>query len=77
MEIPTGEWVRFEVRAGLGQEADGTWSLTVNQPGKPRVHRSDLPCGKGWKSLNWLGFVSQANHPAVFYLDDLEVSNEP
>ena len=76
MEIPTGEWIRFEVRAGLGQEANGTWSLTVSQSGKPPVHRSDLPCGKGWKSLNWLGFVSQANHPAAFYLDDLEVSND-
>ena len=76
-EIPTGEWVRFEVRAGLGRKADGTWTLTVYPPGKPPVHKTGLPCAKVWKSLNWLGFVSQANHPTAFYLDDIEIINEP
>ena len=42
-EIPTGEWVRFEVRAGLGRKADGTWTLTVYPPGKPPVHKTGLP----------------------------------
>jgi hypothetical protein len=37
-EIPIGEWVRMEVRAGLGQKADRTWSLTVSRIGKPPVH---------------------------------------
>jgi hypothetical protein len=36
-----------------------------------------LPCSKGWESLNWLGFVSQASQPTAFYVDDLEVSNQP
>jgi hypothetical protein len=76
-EIPISEWVRIEVRAGLGQKADGTWSLTVSQSGKPPVHKSGLPCAKGWKSLNWLGFVSQASQPTAFHLDDLKVSNQP
>ncbi len=76
-EIPIGGWVRFEVRAALGRKADGTWSLTVYPPGKPPVHKTGLPCAKAWKSLNWLGFVSQASHPTAFYLDDVEVINEP
>ena len=76
MKIPAGEWVRIEVRARLGKDADGRWSLAVTLPGKDMVRTADLPCGDGWKTLNWLGFVSHANHPAAFYLDDLEVSSE-
>ena len=76
MEIPNGQWVRFEVRAGLGKKSGGTWSLTVSRPGKAIVRTRGLPCGAGWKSLNWLGFVSHANHPSAFYLDDLEVNNQ-
>src|SRR5271157_3498831 len=29
------------------------------------------------RTLNWLGFVSQASQPTAFHLDDLEVSNQP
>jgi Right handed beta helix region len=77
MEIPTSKWVRFEIRAGVGKQSSGTWSLAVSRPGHAVVHKRGLPCGVGWRSLNWLGFVSHANHPTVFYLDDLEVRNEP
>ena len=76
MEIPTGEWIRFEIRAGLGKQANGTWSLTVTRPGKAAVHKADLPCAAGWKTLDWFGFVSHAEKPTAFYLDDLEVSNQ-
>ena len=72
MEIPSGQWVRFEVRAALGKKSGGTWSLTVSRPGKAIVRTHGYPAA-GWKSLNWLGFVSHANHPTAFYLDDLDV----
>jgi hypothetical protein len=76
IDVPTGEWLRLEIRAGLGRDANGTWSLTVRRPGQPPKHQGSLPCDPAWKSLDWLGFVSNANQPSTFYLDDLEVSDE-
>ncbi len=75
--IPTGAWVQIEVRADLGKNANGTWSLTIRQPGKAEVVEATLPCDRTWKSLEWLGFSSQAIRPTAFYLDDLEVHNVP
>jgi hypothetical protein len=77
MNVPTGEWVRLEISAGLGKKADGRWDLTVNRIGKTPVHQKGLSCGDGWNTLNWLGFVSHAMQSTAFYLDDLEVRNDP
>ena len=77
MEVPSGEWIRFELTAGLGTRADGTWSLTVTLPGaEPRTWR-DLPCAAGWKSVEWLGFVSNSTEAKAFYIDDLAVTRQP
>jgi len=73
LDVPTGEWVHFEVRAGLGHRADGTWSLTIGRPGHPDERLTGLPCAAGWSSLDWIGFASNATQPSVIYLDDLEL----
>jgi len=75
LDVPTGEWVHFEVRAGLGPRADGTWSLTIGRLGRPDERLTGLPCAAGWSSLDWIGFVSNATKPSVMYLDDLELMN--
>jgi hypothetical protein len=74
--LPADEWVRVEVEAPLGERA-GTWSLTLTMPDGTRHEFTDLPCGSvEWEELKWVGFVSTATGPAVFYLDDIEVSVE-
>jgi hypothetical protein len=72
MEIPMGEWVRFEITCGLGAKATGRYDLGVKLPGRERFRRfHDLPCDAAMKSLGWWGFVSDAREASVFYLDDL------
>jgi hypothetical protein len=76
LDMPAGQWVGFEIAAGLGSRSTGTWQLTVTLPGQAPQTFADLPNGSpDWKTLDWLGFSSMATDVAVFYLDDLELAN--
>lgn len=77
MEIPTGEWVRFEISAGLGPQAGGNWDLTVTLPNAaPRRFPGLTMANKDFSKLTWLGFLSNATEKTAFYLDDLEITNQ-
>jgi hypothetical protein len=74
--LPDGQWVRFDIAAGLGDKSSGTWDLIVTLPGQaPREFKRLANGNPEWKSLDWLGFASTANEKTTFYLDDLELSN--
>ena len=75
--MPTGQWFHVEARAGLGTRAKGAWDLTITLPGKPPQSFEALPCDPGWKKLDWLGFVSNADRHAILYLDNLQLENKP
>jgi hypothetical protein len=76
MDLPVGEWVHFEVTAGLGSKSTGTWDLTVTLPGQEPKSFKGLRIGSPeWKKLNWLGFSSMTDDKRVFYLDDMKLSN--
>jgi hypothetical protein len=74
MTVPTGQWLHFEISAGLGKKADGTWTLTVTVPGQQPRRFERLPCNPKWKQLMWMGFISNATETAVFYLDNLKLN---
>lgn len=75
--LPVGEWVRFEVVAGLGGRSTGTWDLTVTLPGEaPKSFKGLGNVSADWRTLTWLGFSSTATESTVFYLDDLRLTNE-
>jgi hypothetical protein len=75
LDVPGGQWVRFEVTAGLGGKSTGTWDLAVTLPGQEPKRFPGLPNGKAdWTALQWLGFSSTATDKAVFYLDNLELA---
>jgi hypothetical protein len=76
VDIPTSQWVHFEIEAGLGSKSTRTWEVVVTLPGQPPKRFADLPCHPAWKHLDWLGFVSNANGKSVFYLDNLTLSNK-
>ncbi len=71
MDLPEGQWVRFEIEGGVGADSRGRWSLTVTVPGQaPRAFK-DLPYAKpAFKTLTWTGFTSNANAATSFYLDN-------
>jgi hypothetical protein len=77
LPLPQDQWIHFEIKAGLGEQSTGTWDMTVQVPGEPAHHFTDLPSQPGWKSLEWLGFISNASGPSVFYLDNVMIHNKP
>lgn len=74
MDLPTDKWVQLEISAPLGEKA-GTWDLVVTLPGQPPRRFENLPCiHPEWQSLDWIGFVSQADDNAEVWIDDLQLS---
>ncbi len=76
MSLPANQWVHFEIVCGLGKHANGTYDLTVTVPGREPKRLEKLPCDPRFKRLEWLGFVSNATGPAVFYLDNLKLNRK-
>ena len=75
MDIPAGQWVHYEVSAGLGGMSTGTWNLTVTVPGQePRAFKG-LDCTPGWKSLTWMGWSSSADAKTVYYVDNIKLTS--
>ncbi len=76
-DIPAKQWVTIGVRAGLGDNADGKWDLSIGVTGRPPEVIRGLACrDRQWNRLDWLGFVSQAQIATTFYLDDVELRND-
>lgn len=70
--------MHFELVARLGDEADGTWSMTVTLPGGKATAFEGLSTGSpDWKVLTWCGFSSTATDKRVFYLDNIQLVNSP
>jgi len=75
LELPVGEWVHFEVAAGIGPQATGTWDLVVTLPDQAPQRFEGLPNGSpDFQVLTWLGFSSNATEKTVFYLDNLKLT---
>jgi len=71
--LPENEWVELEVSAPLGDEA-GSWILTVTLPDEaPRTFEGLANRDAGWRTLDWLGFISQADLESEIWIDDLEL----
>jgi hypothetical protein len=78
LRLPVGQWVGFEVSAGLGSRSDGAWELVVALPGEQPRRFGPLANGSPeFSVLTWLGFSSMADRRAIFYLDDLALTNSP
>ena len=72
--IPQGEWALIEIVCAVGEDADGTWSLTVRLPDDDVRTWGDLPCDAQFTHLNWFGFVAEGTDAGVFYLDDIRLA---
>lgn len=76
MDLPAGQWIHFDVVAGVGERTTGTWDLTVRLPsGEAREFRGLRNRNSEWRTLNWLGFVSNETRTTVYYLDNIELAN--
>ncbi|MCD6352564.1 MAG: right-handed parallel beta-helix repeat-containing protein [Armatimonadetes bacterium] len=78
LTLPLGQWIHFEIAAGLGDKADGLWEMTVTLPGGKVTKFEGLATGSpDWKALTWCGFSSTATEERVFYLDNIKIINSP
>jgi len=78
MTLPTDKWVQFEIAADLGENNSHTWDLAVTVPGEaPKVFKGLRAASTAFEKLTWLGFISNATDKTVFYLDNLDVTNQP
>jgi len=78
IDLPPGQWVRFEMTAGLGSKTTGTWDLSVTLPGQPpKVFKGLANGSPKWDRLEWLGFSSTASDKTTFYLDNLDLAHTP
>ena len=76
LELPVGKWMHMEISATLGAKADGAWDLVVTLPDGEAKRFTDLKTGSDkWREITWLGFASMAENAAVFYLDNLKLTN--
>ena len=75
MDIPSNQWVHYEVTATIGAAATGTWTLKVTPTGGATKAFTDLPFrSKELRTVNWIGFISNANEPSAFFLDQLTLT---
>ncbi|RMD75875.1 MAG: right-handed parallel beta-helix repeat-containing protein, partial [Lentisphaerae bacterium] len=76
VELPPGRWIHFEISAHLGAVA-GNWDLTLAVPGEKLRHFAKLNnTHSSFRELDWIGFISNAKHKTVFYLDNIEIRAE-
>ena len=78
LELPTEQWIRFEVSCPLGEQAQGRYEMRVFLPqeSKPTVFHN-LKMSPDFKELTWFGIVSKAEQNAVYYVDDLSITVTP
>ena len=71
--VPHSTWVHVELTCEAGPKTPGVFELTLTVEGREPQSFTGLPCGhKDWRSVTWIGFVSEATDRAVFYLDNLD-----
>lgn len=69
--LPHGQWVHFKIEYELGGAA--TYTLRVLVRGQQEQRFNDLTAASSLQSLQWFGFVTDANEHTVFYLDNVQV----
>jgi len=75
--LPVGEWAHIEMTTRLGTGGDGRWTLSVGIPGRQaRVCRGLAYVRPQFRKLTWLGFISHATEPVMFYVDNLRLECE-
>ena len=75
--IPVGQWVRFEIRCGVGKESNGRFDLRIweAKDGEAKAFLG-LPHSARFTRLDWVGFVCRAQTEAVCLVDEVEVRVE-
>jgi parallel beta-helix repeat protein len=74
-KIPPAQWVTIEIEAGVGAQSTGTWHLVVKTERESLVDARLPNRDASWRTLDWLGFVSDDDKASTICLDDVEIAN--
>ena len=73
--VTAGQWWHFEVSAQIGPGNPGTWTLKLTPAGGATQTFAQLPFRHPrFQSVEWMGFVSNADETTAFYLDQLSLT---
>ena len=75
-QVPLSQWLHIEVSCGLGDMANGKWTLRYGPVGG-ELTQLELPCDPMFKKFDWAGFIADASVAAVFYVDNLKIGPSP
>jgi len=69
--------VRFEITAGLRNDAGGSWSLRVTLPDQSPHEITGLSfASPEFDKLNWVGFTSVATDTTRFFVDGFSLRGD-
>jgi Right handed beta helix region len=70
-----GQWIHVRLTSPLANTGL-SWTLEVSVPGQPPLTLPGLaPVSPAWRTLNYVGYISNANRASSFCLADLQVSS--
>ena len=75
-KVPLGRWLHIEITCGLGDAANGKWTLRYG-PAGGQTTRLELTCDPKFKKLDWAGFIADATVAAVIYVDNVKIGPSP
>lgn len=74
MKLPTGTWIRIEIACGVGKDKTGKYDLTVTVRSESPKRFAKLPLvAKGFRRLEWVGFITHHQTNCTFYVDNVSV----
>lgn len=75
--LPHGKWTHLEISLTLGKASPGTYDLAVTLADGQKKQYAELPlASREFRRLNWLGFMSNATGPAVYYVDNIRLARQ-
>jgi len=75
--IPWDHWIHVDVEVGVGEQANGTFDLTVAWEGAPAQQFSGIKYRSSeWNYLNWMAFSSMGAGNSTVYLDNILLTNK-
>lgn len=70
-----GQWMKLRITAALGAAA-GIWSLEITTPkNKTKTIKELRPVSPSWRTLNYIGYISNAAQTSEFCLAGLRITN--
>ncbi len=75
--VPFQTWFHVKITCKIGKQQDKpVFDLEITPQGGQTTTYENLPIGNNdWNQVTWLGFVSEADAPSIFYLGNIDFKN--